>query len=116
MIETLDDIIESLANAMGIYGACPDPTADKCVAWCRPCWVSDTRARIDAAIEVERKLNNDSWGRARKPPAVVSAIRSAIARAAWGKLSAEERKARQQRVWAKRKAASPSPSVPQEQS
>ncbi len=43
--------------------------------------------------------------RARKPPAVVSAIRSAIARAAWGKLSADERKARQQRVWAKRKAA-----------
>ncbi len=43
--------------------------------------------------------------RARKPPAVVSAIRSAIARAAWGKLSADERKARQQRIWAKRKAA-----------
>jgi hypothetical protein len=46
----------------------------------------------------------DRWGRARKPPAVVSAIRSAIARAAWGKLSADERKARQQRVWAQRKA------------
>ncbi len=47
--------------------------------------------------------------RARKPPAAVSAIRSAIARAAWGKLSSDERKARQQRVWAKRKAAKVAP-------
>ncbi len=53
--------------------------------------------------------------RARKPPAAVSAIRSAIARAAWGKLSADERKARQQRVWAKRKAAGrDNPRVPEQ--
>jgi len=41
--------------------------------------------------------------RARKPPADVSAARSAVARAAWGNLSPEERAKRQKRVWAKRK-------------
>lgn len=45
------------------------------------------------------------YSRVKTDPALVSAARSEQARAAWGKLSADERKARQQRLWAKRKAA-----------
>jgi hypothetical protein len=75
-------------------------------------WLTHTGAT--QALQKGEKLDAEDFApanqgrnakRARKPPAVVSAIRSAIARAAWGKLSADERKARQQRVWAKRKAA-----------
>jgi hypothetical protein len=55
MIETLDDIIEWLADQIGVYGAhddeCEKP--DKC----RPCWTSDLKERIERAVEVERKLS-----------------------------------------------------------
>lgn len=55
MIETLEDIIEQLANAVGVYGAhdenkCPESKT------CRCCWTANLRARIEGAIEVERKL------------------------------------------------------------
>ena len=55
MSETLDDIIEWLADQIGVYGAhddeCEKP--DKC----RPCWTSDLKERIERAVEVERKLS-----------------------------------------------------------
>ena len=61
MIETLDDIIEEIANGMGVYGAhmdlpdgwdgCRPPNHS-----CRSCWTSYLRDRIERAMEIERKL------------------------------------------------------------
>lgn len=46
MIEQLDDIIESLANAIGVFGEA------------RSTWTSRLRQRILAAVEAEAKLNS----------------------------------------------------------
>ncbi len=59
MIETLEDIVEQLANQLGIYGAHGDRPRDckpprDC---CRCCFVADLKARIEAAVEVERLLS-----------------------------------------------------------
>lgn len=56
-IETLDDVIEYLADQAGVYGAHddddePDPKGKPC----RSCWTSVVRLRIEAAVEIERKL------------------------------------------------------------
>jgi hypothetical protein len=45
-IETLDDIVEQLADEFGIYGA------DR-----RPCWVSGLTARIRETVETEAALS-----------------------------------------------------------
>ena len=50
-IETLDDIIEALADKLYIYGAHDDSCTDK--RPCRVCWTSDLRDHIEAAIEIE---------------------------------------------------------------
>ncbi len=58
MIATLDDILENLADQLGIYGAHTQERqerfGDDCQ--CRVCWTSATRARILSAIDVEHKL------------------------------------------------------------
>ncbi len=63
MIETLDDIVEHLANRIGIYGAHAERPAD-CIPdlsrsekTCRSCWASDMKERILYAVEIERKLS-----------------------------------------------------------
>jgi hypothetical protein len=56
-IETLDDIIEEILDALGIYGAHNDDVesdGDKCN--CRCCRSSSLRQRIEAAVEVDRKM------------------------------------------------------------
>jgi hypothetical protein len=58
MIETLDDIVEQLANKLGVYGAHRDREGDcrppdKC---CRLCWTSHMKARILQAVDVDRRL------------------------------------------------------------
>jgi hypothetical protein len=57
MIETLDDIIEDLANKLGIYGAhgrqCEDGSAPRI---CRGCWTYNLKSRIRNAVEVETIL------------------------------------------------------------
>lgn|SRR5574337_121378 len=62
-IETLDDIIEEIADKLGIYGACPqiDPNSGFQTGECKPCncrpeFVGDLQRRIRAAGEVERRL------------------------------------------------------------
>ncbi len=55
MIETIEDVIEDLANMYGFYGAHDDVECEK--RPCRCCWVSRLRARIEAAVEIERKLS-----------------------------------------------------------
>lgn len=61
MIETLDDIIEELADQLGIYGSHSDGE----VRICRVCWTADLKMRINRALEVERKLDMVSKGRGR---------------------------------------------------
>ena len=58
-IETLDDIVESLMDRLGIYGAHPDPEPEG-TCHCRCCESSSLRSRIEEAVEVERKLRNVS--------------------------------------------------------
>ena len=53
-IETLEDIIEELANELSIYGAHSEHSAD---CECRVCFTSQLRRRIDDAVEIERKLS-----------------------------------------------------------
>lgn len=52
-IETLEDIIESLADQLGVYGGHEENETREC----RICFASDLRARIERAVEIERKLN-----------------------------------------------------------
>ena len=59
-IETLEDVVEYLANRIGIYGAHIEFSEHSNVnCACRPCWTSRVRHRIEAAIEIERKMNNE---------------------------------------------------------
>lgn len=55
MIETLDDIVEQIANWSGVYGAhsAECESQDKC---CRVCWTASLKSRILQAVEIERKL------------------------------------------------------------
>lgn len=59
MIETLDDILEQVANWCGVYGAHRDRAGDcnSSEHCCRSCWVSFLKARIERAVEIEAKLN-----------------------------------------------------------
>lgn len=53
-IEVLDDIIEELADKLGIYGRHDSPPCR--YAECRACFVSELKDRITRAAEIERKL------------------------------------------------------------
>jgi hypothetical protein len=58
-IETVDDIVEELMDALGVYGSCVDPFEGKpCKGGksCRCCASSSLRDRLDAAYEIEGKL------------------------------------------------------------
>ena len=54
MIETLDDIIEQLANMLGIYGSHPEDAGDNCK--CRICFTMPLKERILRAVEVDAIL------------------------------------------------------------
>jgi hypothetical protein len=55
VIETLDDIIEHLADQLGVYGAHPEADPGG-VCRCRCCWTSNLRDHIERAVDVERRL------------------------------------------------------------
>ena len=56
MIETLEDIIEQLADRCDVYGIGVDGEhGERCQ--CRMCWTYRLRERILAAVEIERKLS-----------------------------------------------------------
>ena len=57
MIETLDDIVEDLANKLGVYGAHNADCVGHTGKQCRVCWVTELRGRINRAVEIERKLS-----------------------------------------------------------
>ena len=69
-IETLDDVIDQLADWIGVYGAHEDGTAVRShdELHCRVCFMSVMRQRIEAALEAERSL-----ARGRALPETVSA-------------------------------------------
>ena len=54
-IETLNDIIEELANGLGIYGSCEhnDEEHDDDSYCCRIAFAGMMRSRIEAAVKVE---------------------------------------------------------------
>lgn len=56
MIETLEDIIEELADKFGIYGTGPGDTAHPADCKCRICFTAWLRNRIERAVEVEQRL------------------------------------------------------------
>jgi hypothetical protein len=58
MIETLDDILEQLADDLSIFGSHAEGS-DHSITRCRPCWTAMLRMRIENALEVERKLSHD---------------------------------------------------------
>lgn len=57
MIVTLADIVEDLADKLGIYGAHDEEHAEACIDNpCRVCWTSDLSDRIWGAVRVEQQL------------------------------------------------------------
>lgn len=61
-IETVDDIIDDLADKMGIYGACKSADPDGCdnddFNCCRVGFAMVLKDRIYRALENEQKLTN----------------------------------------------------------
>ena len=55
-IETLDDIVEEIADSLGVYGVCPG--SEDCAGHCRPEFTANLKSRINAAVDVERKLED----------------------------------------------------------
>jgi len=56
MIETLNDIIEELADKFGIYGVGPKEGSHPTDCKCRICFCIWLKGRIEKAAEVERRL------------------------------------------------------------
>jgi hypothetical protein len=54
MIETLEDVLESIADEVGVYGSHDDSCGNGYT--CRVCWISGLRKRVERAVDVERKL------------------------------------------------------------
>jgi hypothetical protein len=54
-LENVDDLAESLADGMGIWGGCRDESPDGChlETWCRTCWVIAMKQRIQNAVTQE---------------------------------------------------------------
>ena len=59
-IETIDDIVEDIANKLGVYGACKSNSSDGCDNdddfCCRVGFAMILKERIYTAIENENKL------------------------------------------------------------
>lgn len=66
MTETLDDIINEIADQIGVYGSHGEPS-DNCE--CRVCFTVELRrridkaVRIDAVLDLERRVANLEAGR-----------------------------------------------------
>ena len=53
-IETLDDILDGLADQLGIYGAHPEDMDEECE--CRCCWIAGMKQRIRDTVQLEADL------------------------------------------------------------
>lgn len=58
MLETLDDVVEDLADRFGVYGCGADEDHPKDCR-CRICFTINWKDRILAAVEVDRKMDQD---------------------------------------------------------
>ena len=67
-IETLDDIVEDIANKLYIYGSCD--THD-CDCKCRACWTSSLMQRIRRAAEIEQAIEKGQTVTYAYVPAVI---------------------------------------------
>lgn len=56
MIETLDDIIEELADKFGVYGIGPQEGDHPAGCKCRICFCAWLKGRLERAAEVEHRL------------------------------------------------------------
>jgi len=56
-IETLDDVIEGIADICGVYGCGPEEGEHPDDCRCRICFTAELEQRIIRAVEVDRKLN-----------------------------------------------------------
>jgi hypothetical protein len=54
-LETLDDIVEELADGLGIYGACPHGMQGA-LCTCRSCYTAALASRIREAVHLEDGL------------------------------------------------------------
>jgi hypothetical protein len=57
-IETLEDIVEQLADKLAVYGACNE-NHEYDDRGCRCCWTANLERRIRDAVEIERRLGRD---------------------------------------------------------
>lgn len=57
-IETLDDIIESFADRLSVYGSHSSKCSDKNP--CRSCWTSTLNDRIRAALAIDQPITTDA--------------------------------------------------------
>jgi len=63
-IETVCDIIEALADQVGVYGAHDEENDEACQTKpCRVCWASELNDRIWAAVRVEQDIERGRSGR-----------------------------------------------------
>jgi len=60
MLETLDDIIEELADKFGIYGVGQGDTEHSADCKCRICFCAWLKGRIERAVYLECKLKSGS--------------------------------------------------------
>lgn len=62
-LETIDSILEELADLLGVYGVCYDDDVDglcdesRNIFHCRVCFTMEYRNRIDRAVKIEEALN-----------------------------------------------------------
>lgn len=68
MIETIDDIIEGLADELGIYGSHID---DHPSGPCRSCWTSDVKERLIRAAEFEDMISEKALSAQITTPAAI---------------------------------------------
>jgi hypothetical protein len=54
-IEDVDELAECLADAVGMWGSCPDADQDSCAQerYCRLCWTMAIKRRMRAAVQRE---------------------------------------------------------------
>lgn len=61
MIETLEDIVEEVADNIGVYGSHTEVAPDgQCE--CRVCFTTSLKLRIRDAMEIDLKLSGASYG------------------------------------------------------
>ena len=67
MIETLDDIIEEIADTIGRWGAHFEDHPEGSACECRMCFTVGLQQRILDAVEIENAINEHHAAKRKKP-------------------------------------------------